>query len=125
LIVRDLEFFESIFLLLIEGRGKSYIRRCKNYNYNLVDFKISCTTLYRGTERGIGKSEAAGFAAYGLACTVIAGGEENSVDFAMMTETARGSENVNFVDDADTIACDDRERIANSPSAGHLNYLRC
>lgn len=89
----------------------------------LVDFKISCMTLYQGTERGTGRSEVAGFVAYGSMCTAIAGGEGSSVDFAM-TEIARESESVNFVDDADTIACDGRERIASSPSAGHLDYLR-
>lgn len=90
----------------------------------LVDFKISCTTLYRGRERGIGRSEAAGFVAYGAVCTAIAGGEGSSVDFASTTESARGSESVNLVDDADTRACDDRERIASSPSAERLDYLR-
>lgn len=90
----------------------------------LVDFKISCTTLCRGTEREIGRSEAAGFAAYGSTYTAIAGGEGSSVDFVMTTETARGSESVNFVDEADTIACDGRGRIASSPSAGRLDYLR-
>lgn len=89
----------------------------------LVDFKISCTTLYRGTEREIGKSEAAGFAAYESMYTVIAGGEGSSVDFAMTTETARGSESVDFVDDVDTIAYDDRGRFASSP-AGRLDYLQ-
>lgn len=74
-------------------------------------------------ERGIGKSEAAGFAAYESACTAIAGGERSSVDSAMTTETAQGSESVNFVDDVDTIVCDDTERIASS-SAEHLDYLR-
>lgn len=89
----------------------------------LVDFKISCTTLYRGTERGIERSEAARFAAYELTCTAIAGGEGSSVDFAMTTETAQRSASVNFVGDVDTITCDDKERIASSPT-GRLDYLR-
>lgn len=89
-----------------------------------VDFKISCTTLYRGMERGIGKSEAVGFAAYGSVYMAIAGEEGSSVDFAMTTEIVRGSESVNFVDDADTTTCDDRERIASLPLAGRLDYLR-
>jgi len=55
--------------------------------------------------------------------TAIAGEEGSSVDFAMTTETVRRSESVNFVDDVDMIAYDDRERIASSP-AGHLDYLR-
>lgn len=101
----------------------------KNYTYVvaklqvLVDFKISCTTLYQGTEREIGKSEAARFAAYESMYMVIAGEEESSVDFAMTTETAQRNESVSFVDDVDMIAYDDRERIASSP-AGHLDYLR-
>lgn len=89
----------------------------------LVGFKISCTTLYQGMERGIGRSEVAEFAAYESAYTVIVGGERNSVDFAMVTETAQMNESVNFVDDVDMTTCDDTERIANSP-AGHLDYLQ-
>lgn len=63
------------------------------------------------------------FVAYESTCTAIAGGAESSVDFAMTTEIARGSESVNFVDDADTTACDDRERIANWSAEGRLDYL--
>lgn len=90
----------------------------------VVDFKISCTTLYRGRERGTGRSEAVGFVACGSVYTAIAGGGGSSVDFASTIETARVSESVNFVDDADTRACDGRERIASSPSAERLDYLR-
>lgn len=117
-------FFESIFLLPTDGRGKSYIRRYKKLQQFFGDFKISCMTLYRGTERGTGRSEAAGFVACGSVCTATAGGEGSSVDFASTTETARGSESVNFVDDADTRARDGRGRIASSPSAERLDYLR-
>lgn len=88
-----------------------------------VDFKIFYTTLYRGTEKEIGRSEVVGFAAYESTCTAVAGGAGSSVDFARTTETARGSESVNFVDDADTTACDGRERIANWSAAGRLDYL--
>lgn len=74
-------------------------------------------------EKEIGRFEVVGFAAYVSTCTAIAGGAESSVDFAMMTEIAQESESVNFVDDADTTACDDRERIANWSAVGRLNYL--
>jgi len=88
-----------------------------------VDFKISCTMLYRGTEREIGKFEAVGFAACESTCTAIAEGAGSSVDFAMTTEIVQRSESVNFVD-VDTIMYDDKERIVSS-LAGRLNYLRC
>lgn len=64
-----------------------------------------------------------GFAAYESTCTAVAGGAGSSVDFATMTETAQESESVNFVDDADTTACDGRERIANWSAVGRLGYL--
>lgn len=73
-------------------------------------------------ERGTGKSEVVGFAAYESACTVIVGGEGSSVDFATTTETVQGSESVDFVG-VDTITYDDRERFASS-LAGRLDYLR-
>lgn len=63
------------------------------------------------------------FAAYESRYTAIAGGAESSVDFAMTTETVQEGESVNFVDDADTTAYDDRERIANWLAVGHLDYL--
>lgn len=74
-------------------------------------------------EKEIGRSEVVGFAAYVSTCTAIAGGAGSSVDFAMTTETAQGSESVNFVDDADMTACDDRERIANWLAVERLGYL--
>lgn len=64
-----------------------------------------------------------GFAAYESTYTAAAEGAGSSVDFATTTETARESESVNFVDDADKTACDGRERIANWSAVGHLDYL--
>lgn len=68
-------------------------------------------------------SEVVEFAAYESTYMAIAGGVESSVDFAMTTETVRGSESVNFVDDVDTTAYDDRERIANWLAVERLDYL--
>jgi len=77
--------------------------------------------LCQGTGKEIGSFVAVGlFVAYGSASTVVAGEAGNSVDFATMTETARGSENVSFADDVDTTARDE-ERIASwSELAGYL-----
>lgn len=78
-----------------------------------ASFKVADRTLCRETEKGILTSEAETFAVYELESRMVAGGAENSADFASAITTDR--ENVNAGSaDADTTMRGDRERTVSS-----------